>query len=330
MLLPLRYGKTYKEKEMERLLIYYGWLNSFNSAVNQWNNEKVAQEMARYGLLVFGSGIESTSHGDNTNINVILPRIKVLNPNAKIYGYVTVSQSYANFCSKVDDWVDNRDVDGIFFDEAGYGEPNATVANNSRLEMFKKVTYVKNKGLSCFINAWKIEHILGTNEDVSYPDSTWNQYNIALPLDDEDWYLLESFAIDSSDSFEAKATWKSRGDKTKEYCAVNGVNVAAIGCIDEDGANAQDHFDFIYTSALMFTLDAVASGDYKSGVAYGASNAKTKFYDRPDNREIYEWDSEPAVINDGNDADVYIRYFKEGKASIDFSSSAETCSITKY
>ena len=46
------------------LLVYDGWLNSFNSAVNGWDNEKVAQDMARYDIIVLGDGLQSPSHGD--------------------------------------------------------------------------------------------------------------------------------------------------------------------------------------------------------------------------------------------------------------------------
>jgi hypothetical protein len=69
----------YKPKD---LLIYYGWLNPFNSAINGWSNEKVAQDFAKYSVLVFGDGIQDPSHGDYSNTQVIISRVKALNPNA--------------------------------------------------------------------------------------------------------------------------------------------------------------------------------------------------------------------------------------------------------
>ena len=35
----------YENKKPLNLLIYYGWLNSFNSATLGWNNESVAKEL---------------------------------------------------------------------------------------------------------------------------------------------------------------------------------------------------------------------------------------------------------------------------------------------
>ena len=95
-------------KKPKNLLVYYGWLNSFNSAQNSWTNEKVAQEMAQYDLLVFGAGIADSTHGDYSNTKVIIPRIKALNPNVKMFGYVSLNQTEANFESEVDEW-DNTD-----------------------------------------------------------------------------------------------------------------------------------------------------------------------------------------------------------------------------
>ena len=53
------------------LLIYYGWINSFNSSVNSWTNEKVAQDMAKYDLIVLGDGVQDSGHGDYSNTEII-------------------------------------------------------------------------------------------------------------------------------------------------------------------------------------------------------------------------------------------------------------------
>lgn len=57
------------------LLIYYGWLNGFNSAMHSWNNEEVAKELSKYSLLVIGSGLvtlyDSGDHDGSDNASVL-------------------------------------------------------------------------------------------------------------------------------------------------------------------------------------------------------------------------------------------------------------------
>ncbi len=307
----------------KNLLVYYGWMNSFNSASNGWSNELVAQDMAKYDLIVLGSGIESTDHGDNANINTIIPRIRVLNPDAMIFGYVTANQAYASFKSKVDEWVTNRGADGVMFDEAGYDY--GTVATNGREALNSKIDYCHSQDLLCFLNAWKVQHLFGVNSDPSYPDATWNPNRHDINLDENDWYMLESFAVDASGSYESKTTWASRG---QEVVDVVFCNVAAISCLDES-SNTQADFDFIYTSALMWELEAVGSGDYGSSVSYGASNAKTKFWNRSSVAGI-EDSYNIAVVLDGSDSDVYHRFIKDGHFKVDFSAGSETSLIDNY
>mgnify|MGYP001228375831 CR=1 FL=1 len=42
----------------QNILFYYGYPNSFNSLINGWVNEKVAQDMANYDIVVLGDGVE--------------------------------------------------------------------------------------------------------------------------------------------------------------------------------------------------------------------------------------------------------------------------------
>lgn len=310
---------------MKNLLIYYGWLNSFNSATNSWNNESVAQELAQYNLLVFGDGIQSSTHGDYSNTSVIIPRIKALNTNSLIFGYVTVNQTFANFKTKVDEW-DTLNVHGIFMDEAGYDYGSSST--NSREEFNRKVDYIHSKDMNCFANAWKIQHVLGIENDASYPNTSWNPNLVESNLYDSDWYLMESFAINSSGNYESKTQWKSRGDECAEYEEEYGINLAACSVISDSDSAGQSKFNFIYTSACMFSIAAVGSSDTN----YGASSANSKMWTRPNvyhvvnNENIYSVN----VQLDVSDSDVYHRYFNKGRMKVDFSSGFETSTIEDY
>jgi len=304
----------------KNLLVYYGWLNSFNSAVNGWNNEKVAQELSKYHLLVFGDGIQSSGHGDYSNTTTIIARIKELNPNAQIFGYVTVNQTFANLKTKVDEWA-TLGIHGIFMDEAGYDY--GTSATNGREAFNDKVDYIHSKEMICFANAWKAQYILGTENDASYPNTTWNPNLVESNLSEDDWCLMESFAIKSDKSYESASQWASRGDEWNEYAATYGIKLAGNSVINDSDANGQDKFDFIYVSACLWALDAVGS----SHDNYGASSATSKFWDRPD-VDVGEIKTENPVVED--DGNKYLRYFEYGRMILDFTSSSEDSTIEKY
>lgn len=305
---------------MKNLLIYYGWLNSFNSATNAWDNKKVALEMAKYDLVVLGDGIQNSSHGDYSNTQIVIPRIMELNPNAKIFGYVTINQSYENFKTKVDEW-NALEVQGIFCDEAGYDYGSTNT--NGRQAFNDKLDYIHSRPYSniAFVNAWNQEHIFGTNNDASYPDSTWNPDGFNSNINDCDWYLLESFGITSTPSFESASQWYNRG------CAAQNLpcNIAGCSVISDTDGNGNDKMAFIYTSGMIFNLDAVGSSD----VYYGASSAKSKMWDRPDTKCLY-YDIVGPCVQCDLDTDVYHKYLYGGKLEIDFSSGSETSSITRY
>jgi len=307
----------------KNLLIYYGWLNSFNSAQNSWDNEKVAQEFARYNMLAWGDGVQNPNHGDYANTSIIISRIKVLNPSTRIFGYVAVNQSFADFKTKVDQW-NSLGIYGILMDCAGYDW--GTVATNGREALNSKVNYVHglNSARSCFLNSWNPDHIMGTTNDVSYPNSTWNPNLMQSNVSEYDWYLLESHAITAASAYESMTQWYDRGNVAKGKKRSVGIQLAAASIISDDDAGGQAKFNFIYTAACLWSLDAVGSSD----TSYGATNAKSKLWNRPDVSDIGEIYSEtPIVKNSGN---AYFRYFDSGVLRVDFTSSSETSSVTKY
>jgi len=386
------------------LLIYYGWPNSFNSAVNSWDNEKVSHDMAKYGLIVLGDGLQTlltqgthtgsdgasvltdstkswttnefvgkkivnildgssgtvtantattitatlsggtendwdtgdiyrvANHADYPNVVKIVNRVKGLRPSTKIFGYVSVNQTLSNFEDKADDW-NTLGVHGIFMDEAGYDY--GSVATNGREAFNDKVDYVH--GLSsanlCFPNAWNLDHILGTANDTSYPNSTWNPSLEESHLTENDWCLLESFPINDGaytastpDGYEPRAQWASRGVKAQSLRAAYGVNLAAVGIIDNGNSGGQDLFDFLFISACMWSLEAAGSSD----TYYGASSAAVDFWTRMDVTKIapfYRYNE--AIQVDLGDSDVYWRFVEFGKFKLDFSDSAQEATITK-
>ena len=306
----------------KNLLIYYGWLNSFASAENSWDNENVAQSMSIYNILVFGDGVQNPSHGDFANSQIIIPRIKEINPEALIFGYVTVNQSLNDFTTKVSQWND-LEVDGIFMDEAGYDCKN-------RIELNSRIDVVHNQEFSniCFLNSWNIDHVMGIENDPSYPNSTYNPGLVDSNICADDWYLLESFVVNTSaysanDGYANKNDWYARGNKAVERRKEFGIKLASVGIINDDNSNGQDLFDFCYRSALAYSLDANGTSDSN----YGASSATTKFWQRPkpygDGKQ-----EEFNVIMDGHNSDLYLRFFPFMKVLLNF--NTKTSAILKW
>jgi len=308
-------------------LFYYGWLNSFNSSVNSWNNESVAQDMAKYSLLVFGDGIQASDHGDYANTQVIIPRVKALNCYSEIYGYVTCDQAFGDFTSKVNEW-ETLQVDGIFIDEAGYDYGRTRAEFNQRVDYVHSMTYAN----TCFANAWNTDHILGVTNDPSYPDSTFNDSSAESNLTLNDWILLESFPVNTSSyssnqGYESASDWAVRGVKAQGLRATYGVNFASVNIINNDNTDSTALSNFSFISSMMFSLEGHGTSD----TFYGASSAAVNYYPRPDISQMgVVYNLNCAVQVDVNDSSVYHRYSPNAKMSLDFSVGAHSSTITKF
>jgi len=309
------------------LLIYYGWLNSYNYGTNSWSNEKVAQDIGRYSVTVLGDGIQDPTHGDYANTQVIIPRIKVLNNAALVFGYVSTTESINDFQTKVDQW-NTLGVHGIFMDEAGYDFGTNRVNFNTRVDY----VHGKTSANLVFVNSWNMDHIIGITNDPSYPNSTWNTDLVASTLVENDWALLESFSINTTAysanaGYESAASWAAREVKAITHRAAYGINLAGVGVINNGNSYGNSLFKFGFTSALMCSLEAFGTSD----ASYGASSATVQRWVRPDMVRIGNtYTLNPSVQVDTLDSDVYHRYSDFGKMYLDFSTGSQLADIVIY
>jgi hypothetical protein len=307
------------------LLVFYGWPNAFNSAVNGWNNEKVAQDMSKYGLIVLGAGLEDPGHGDYANTQTIVARIKQLNPCTLIFGYVDGALAQATFETNAGKWKTNHGVHGIFCDKFGYDWGNTRAQQNA------KIDYLHGESLVAFVNAWNTDHVLGTANDPSYPNTTYNPTPDESNLSTTDWILLESLSVNTDSytgtgGYAPKSDWAARIAKMVSLRAAYGVNFASLGIVDNGNVNGQDLFNFSFVSAMMASLEANGTSD--SG--YAGSSSAVDYWIRPDVTGLGTvWNLNCAVQIDVDDADVYHRYVEFGHLMVDFSSGAQTSSIAK-
>lgn len=302
------------------LLIYYGWLSAFNSG---GGNEAVAQKLSQYNLLVFGDGLQNPGHADYANTSAIIARIAQLNPAAKIFGYVATDQLISDFSNKVDQWGD-LSVHGVFMDRAGYDY------GINRADFNARVDYVHSLDMLCLVNAWNMDHIIGTVNDPAYPNTTWNPGDIESTLTENDWYLLESFCINTTawtPGYEGKTEWSIRGIKAIGHRKTYGINLAGVGIIDNANVNGQDLFDFGFVSANMWSLEAFGTSD----TSYASGSAQVNFWTRPDVSHLgIKWTLDPSIQLDAGDTDVYWRFLNYGKLMLDFSTGAQASAITKW
>lgn len=305
----------------KNILFYYGYLNSFNSAVNGWDNNKVAKDLSKYKCIVLGDGIANSGHADYANAVAIFARLKEIREDIEVFGYVSLNQSYEDFRTKVEEWENLGDIehviDGIFIDEAGYDFGNAST--NGRVAFNQKVDLCHSKGLRCFINAWNVDHVLYTNNDPSYPNATYNPDLIESELENNDIYLFESLGVNTlsysgNSGYEDKTNWKARVDKALAIKESGQVLIAGVSVIDEGDPNDQAFFNFSYVSALMAELDYFGSSSHN----YGAGGA-VSFYERMDIAELALNGMEGNIYQDETDTDIFYKYLENGRLLLDFS-----------
>jgi hypothetical protein len=304
------------------MLVYYGYLNSFNSAVNGWVNEAVALDMAKYDVLVFGDGTEVPTHPDYANTQIIIARLKVLKPDILIYGYVSANQALNTFQTKVDQW-DTLAVHGIFLDESGYDYGVSRDALNACILHVRS----KSNAKLCFANAWNMDHVIGTVNDVSFPNTTFNPSLHPSLLDSRDYYMLESFVVNtdaygSNNNYATQSDFLVRGNKAISLSGQSGVKLAALNIINNANASGQNLFNFCYNAAVMFGIDLSGSSDS----SYASGSAAVKFWNRPNKKHIGKT-SVISVTQKLSDTDVCLRYGDHARVLLDFSTGAQTSSI---
>jgi hypothetical protein len=145
-----------------------------------------------------------------------------------------------------------------------------------------------------------------------------------------DYVLLESFPINTSvwaPGYEDKTEWNIRAEKILGHRKTYGVNLAAVGIINNGNVAGQDLFDFGFVSALMLTLKAWGTSD----TSYGSSSGEVDWWTRENIVGLdYEWPLDAALILDLTDANVYWRYLTYGRLKLDFTPAAQASAIEQW
>ena len=206
------------------LAVYYGWPSLVNG--NFQNNAAAAAVFGQYQTVVFGEGVEESTHGDHVNTTEI---IQLLHQNygARAFGYINATRwgttwtvtgsSPASWEAHLDMWA-AMGVDGIFVDRFSYDWGITRVTQNSILDA------IHSRSLSAFVNGWFVDHVFGSDPDPGFP---WgNPTSIPSHMLPTDLYLLESFTIFEGSYDECDRlygdSWIEKADKAFYYHQVYG------------------------------------------------------------------------------------------------------------
>jgi len=245
-----------------------------------------------------------------------------LNPSVSIYGYVQTDLPLVDFIVQANQW-DALHIDGVFMDRAGYDFGTPRTGLNERISHIRSRNYA-NK---CFVNCWNVDHVVGIEDDPSFPNTTYNPNGYESLLGSNDLYLLESFVINTSayspDGYASMNDWKVRGQKAALARKSHGIRLASVSLFENNHVNGQKFADFSYYAAMAFGIDLQGTAN----LSYGA-DAQVKYWKRPTSSvEIVE---PVGVSQDLSNPDTYMRYGKSVKLVMTYSNVVHTAQVVSY
>ena len=267
----------------KKLAVYYGFpslVNVLDRPPMMSPDDWATEVFNNYDLVVFGEGLQDSSHSDHMNTEVIINKLKTPPNNTAVYGYIPIgvtklsegqtSLSISEIKKRVDDW-GLMDVAGIFLDQAGYDFGVSRQRQNDIVE------YVHSKGLEAFINAWNPDDVFSPT-----PDPIYNPTGLATVLGSSDIYLSESFQIKESE-YQDPVVWMNKADKVLAYKQEFGVRVATVTTVSEDKPNFdQTKFDYAAWSSLLYGFEAMGWGE----LFFSAGDNKLPYHPRPNPGDI--------------------------------------------
>ena len=240
------------------LCIYYGW----PSTAGSWSVPNSAALFGDYDLVVFGAGLEDSSHGDHQNTKDIIAHADM--SNTDVCGYITAAgHTVAQNEDKIDDW-DAMGVDCIFIDEYGYDYGVTRATQNDLVE------YAHDLSLFVFVNSWDPDDALDNSVVTTY-----NPSGTAHKLEATDIYLAESFATkdnaydDTDSDSDGDPDWYEKATNLADNY-LDDIQVATIGTTGTSTAGfSQAKWDYSYYSSAMFGFDYAGWGEKNYGSAGG-------------------------------------------------------------
>ncbi len=251
----------------QKLAIYYSYPSLVNGSAGDVN--AAATVFKDYQQVVFGAGLEDTSHPDHVNTISIINHVDMA--NTEVYGYIDGALALNSIQEKIDKWFD-MGVKGIFIDKFGYDY------GLTREKQREIVWCIHEKGagnLKAFVNAW--------NPDDAFSPAvhTNNPNGLATRLGVNDTYLAESFALingaydDADTDTNGKKDFQDKAEKMAGYKTTFGTKLAAVSTYD-NSAFDQNKADYSYFAATLNDFDTWGFGEQ----FFSASSAMLPFITR--------------------------------------------------
>ena len=278
-----------------KLIIYYGVPQGANA---QWDDNKAAQLFAHWDYVVFGSGLEDSGNTYHSSTQNIITKMHAINPLVKVFGYVDLSVTISNLSipamqTKVDQW-QAMGADGVLLDQAGYDYH----VPRSRLNTM--VDYLHGKTMGALVNAWSADDVMG-----SAVDATYNPSGTATHMNASDYYLLESWLINTDayadNGFTSFFNARPRADTAIGYRNSLGVKLFAVGIVNYSSHSDEDntkYFKMQETAAMAFSLDAYGLGAPSYSSSGADADVVRMFEYDPAYNALYETVPQYNITND--------------------------------
>lgn len=241
-----------------KLLIYYGTPQGVNG---KYENNYAAQTFSRWDYVVFGAGLEDPGNVYNSSTQTIISKMHSLNAQVKVFGYIDVGVTTGNYSiSQLQTFVNQWKTigaDSIFMDVAGYD------FHVSRSRLNTILDYIHGQGMNAIVNAFTPADVMGSNVDATYnPTGTPTHMNAS------DFYLLESWVVNTSsytthNGFAITSDIKTRGDSATSYRSSLGVKILSVGVVDYSSYTDEQitrYFKMNEAASMAFSLDGYGIG----------------------------------------------------------------------
>lgn len=244
---------------MENFCKFYGYPISINST---WNIEEASQFFAQFNGLVFGDKIGNPEHVANADTVAILARVKELNPQIQIFGYVPIGLDPAwndsnltldEIKVRIKNWHDSG-ATGIFLDEYGYDYFVTRKRQNDC------ILYCRSLGMNVVANSWSADYCFSNKNIVlSWADNfEGNPNELPCILNDKDYLQFENCIYKyhhepGTEGYRNPEQWVNNNQRI--------IDMYEYMYAPSDEYNGRSYFDVYGTKG--YALDAIINYDKK-------------------------------------------------------------------
>lgn len=279
----IKTNKVYQRPS--KLMIYYGIPQGVNS---MWNDDFAAQAFSRWDEVVFGTGLEDPTNTYYASTKNIISKMHGLNANQKVFGYINIgvsigNESISSLETQMSQWKASG-ADDIFFDLAGYDYQVPRSRLNTLLD------YAHGLGLGVMVNAFVPADVMGNSVDATY-----NPSGTATHMNATDFYLLESWVVNtgaysSHNGYATMSDIKTRADSAVGFRSTLGVKITTINSVDYTAYNDEQitkYFQMVQAASEIYSLDAYGLAAFNYSSQAPNSNALRYFDFDPNYASTY-------------------------------------------